>query len=124
MCHQVEHTRCISTDANRGDWNGVILADALESKGLVTARLGIADLPGLQELSVHQGVVLVDVSARDLTTWFDEVAVDNIVVREHPLVVGGATGSFVTFTADGPSADEVQARFLQAFGTALFQAIP
>jgi Mg-chelatase subunit ChlD len=46
---------------------GTTIAQALESKGLVVARVSIEDLPGLEEISIHRGIVLVDVSARDLS---------------------------------------------------------
>lgn len=45
---------------------GEILEDALVSQGLVVERVEVGEMPGLQELSIHRGVILVDVSARDL----------------------------------------------------------
>ena len=74
--------------------NGVILAEALESKGLATERIGVADLPGLQELSIHQGVVLVDVSARDLPE--EKMALLTTYVKDlgRGLVTVGGTRSY------------------------------
>jgi len=46
---------------------GLILQQALEARGLLVERVGVAEMPGLQELSVHRAALLVDVSARDLS---------------------------------------------------------
>ncbi|MBW3667530.1 MAG: VWA domain-containing protein, partial [Actinobacteria bacterium] len=51
-----------------GEADAGLLEEALESRGLVVERVGIEEMPGLQDLSVHRAVVLVDVSARDLST--------------------------------------------------------
>jgi uncharacterized membrane protein/Mg-chelatase subunit ChlD len=45
---------------------GSTLEEILESTGLVVERLEVGEMGGVQELSLHQAVILVDVSARDL----------------------------------------------------------
>ncbi|HEX9763545.1 MAG TPA: VWA domain-containing protein, partial [Acidimicrobiia bacterium] len=54
----------------------------------------VDDLPGLQELSVHQALILVDVSARDLSD--EKVAAIDTLVRDlgRGLVVVGGTHSY------------------------------
>lgn len=47
--------------------NGVVLENALQSKGLVVSRVGVGDLPALEELSVYSAAVMVDVDAESLT---------------------------------------------------------
>lgn len=47
--------------------DGERLEDALDARGVVVERLGIDAMPGLQDLSIHRAVMLVDVSARDLS---------------------------------------------------------
>jgi EpsI family protein len=65
---------------------------------------------------------LLDQSPRNKTLW-------TLLDRMTPQL-DDSPGTFVQvqvvapITADGPSANDVQTRFLQAFGTALFQAIP
>lgn len=49
------------------DDNGVLLETALQSKGLVVSRMGIGELPALEELSVYSAAVVVDVDAETLT---------------------------------------------------------
>lgn len=74
--------------------NGRIIADALESKGLASERIAIDRLPGLQEISIHQGVILVDVSARDLSD--EKMAMLGTYVRDlgKGLVTVGGTSSY------------------------------
>lgn len=76
------------------DDGGQILQDVLESTGLVVERVGVDDMAGLQELSVHQAVVLVDVGARQLNA--EKVAALSSFVRDlgRGLVVVGGTHSY------------------------------
>ncbi len=82
----------IIVEGSEGD--GEILGAALTSTGLVVERVGVDDMPPLQGLSVHQAVVLVDVSARDLS----DSRVDDLgtFVRDlgRGLVVVGGTRSY------------------------------
>ena len=73
---------------------GSILEDVLESTGLLVERIVVDDMPGLQELSVHQALILVDVSARDLSD--EKVAAIDTLVRDlgRGLVVVGGTHSY------------------------------
>ncbi len=73
---------------------GQVLQEVLEATGLVVERVGVGDMPGLQELSVHQAVVLVDVAARELSD--EKVATLGSYVRDlgRGLVVVGGTHSF------------------------------
>lgn len=73
---------------------GAILEDALSSRGLVVERVGIQDLPPLQEVSVHRAVVLVDVRARDLNE--EKLATLNTFVHDlgRGMVVVGGTHSY------------------------------
>lgn len=70
--------------------DGETLTDALISKGLVVKSIGMADLPAVQELAVHQAVILVDVSARDMSERQVE-ALDSFVsdLGRGLVVVGG-----------------------------------
>jgi Mg-chelatase subunit ChlD len=73
---------------------GLILEEALVSLGLEVERLGIEDMPGLQRLSVHRAVVLVDVNARNMSAEkFDTL---DTYVRDlgRGLVVVGGTNSY------------------------------
>lgn len=74
--------------------DGSVVADALESRGLLTETVGVEQLPGLQELAAHKAVVLVDVSLRDLSD--EKVLTIGTYVRElgRGLVVIGGTHSF------------------------------
>jgi Mg-chelatase subunit ChlD len=74
--------------------NGSVLAEVLESAGLLVERVPVEDMPGLHQLSVHQALVLVDVSARDLGD--DDVAALGTAVRDlgRGLVVVGGTHSY------------------------------
>jgi len=76
------------------DGGGRILEDALTARGLVVERIGVAAIPGVQELSIHRAAVLVDVSARDLSE--EKVNVLNTFVRDlgRGLVVVGGTHSY------------------------------
>lgn len=73
---------------------GQILQEALEARGLVVERLGVEAMPGLQELSVHRAVLLVDVSARDLSD--EKVSTLNTYVRDlgRGLTVVGGTHAY------------------------------
>lgn len=76
------------------DGNGEVLANTLESKGLSTERIPVEELPGLQEISIHQGLVLVDVSMRDLSD--EKVAMLATFVKDlgRGLVTVGGTSSY------------------------------
>lgn len=73
---------------------GQILQDALEARGLVVERVGVDEMPGLQELSIHRAAVLVDVSARDLSD--EKVATLDTFVSDlgRGLSVVGGTHSY------------------------------
>lgn len=73
---------------------GMILQEALESRGLVVERVAVDDMPGLQELSVHRAAILVDVSARDLSD--EKVATLDTFVSDlgRGLTVVGGTHSY------------------------------
>jgi Mg-chelatase subunit ChlD len=73
---------------------GLILEEALSARGLVVERLGVDELPGLQEMSIHRAVALVDVSARDLNE--NDVDTLDTFVRDlgRGLVLVGGTHSF------------------------------
>src|SRR5690606_13428098 len=47
--------------------NGSVLAGVLESAGIEVSVVDVGDLGGVDELSAHQSVILVDVRARDLS---------------------------------------------------------
>jgi len=74
--------------------NGRVLEDALVARGLQVDRVPVAEMPPLQEMAVHRSVVLVDVSARELTE--EKIAVLNTFVRDigRGMVVVGGTHSF------------------------------
>jgi Mg-chelatase subunit ChlD len=79
--------------------NGQVIAEVLESKGLVVEVGDPAELPSLEELALHQAVVMVDVSARALED--DDVAVLQTYVKDlgrGMVVIGGddsyALGSY------------------------------
>lgn len=74
--------------------NGEVLEHALSSTGLVVVRLGIDDLPDLQELAIHRAVLLVDVRARDLNPT--KMQSLETLTRDlgRGLVVVGGTNSF------------------------------
>lgn len=74
--------------------DGQVLEDVLRSTGLEVERIGVADMPGLQEMSIHRSVILVDVSARDLNDT--KTSNLNTLVRDlgRGLVVVGGTHSF------------------------------
>lgn len=74
--------------------DGSSVAEALESRGLLTETVGVGEMPGLQELAAHKAVVLVDVSLRDLSDA--KVATIGAFVRElgRGLVVIGGTHSY------------------------------
>jgi Mg-chelatase subunit ChlD/uncharacterized membrane protein len=76
------------------DGGGSILEEVLASTGLVVERIGVDEIPGLQEMSIHQAVVLVDVSARDLSD--EKISVLGTLVRDlgRGLVVVGGTHSY------------------------------
>lgn len=46
--------------------NGEVLAQVLESADIRVTRIGVEELGGIDELSVHQAAILVDVAARQL----------------------------------------------------------
>ena len=71
-----------------------VLSDALESTGLVIERVDIEELPGIQELSVYQAIIIVDIAARDVGD--ERTAVLRTYVRDlgRGLVVVGGTHSF------------------------------
>ncbi len=73
---------------------GQIIGDVLESKGLVVVRTDMESLPGIQELSIHRAVVMVDVSARDLADT--DIQVLDTYVRDlgRGLVVIGGENSY------------------------------
>ena len=73
---------------------GRVIAETLESKDLVVVRIQVEDLPGLEEMSVHQGIVLLDVSARDLSD--EKMASLGTFVRDlgRGLVTVGGTHSY------------------------------
>jgi len=73
---------------------GEIIADVLESKGLVVERMGVGSLPGIQQLSAHRAVVMVDVSAREITD--SDIQVLDTYVRDlgRGLVVIGGEDSY------------------------------
>ena len=71
-----------------------LLEGALEARGLVVERVTIEAMPGLQDLSIHRAVVLIDVSARDLSTEKMN-ALDGFVRNlGRGLVVVGGTHSY------------------------------
>lgn len=71
-----------------------VIADALESTGLVVERIAIDALPGIQELSIHQAIILVDIPARNIGD--ERTAILSTYVRDlgRGLVVVGGTRSF------------------------------
>lgn len=74
--------------------SGAILEDALTAQGLVVERIPLAEMPGIEEVSIHRAALLVDVSARDLTE--DKVATLSTFVRDlgRGMVVVGGTQSY------------------------------
>lgn len=74
--------------------NGRILEEALVARGLQVQRAPVAEMPALQEMAVHRSVVLVDVSARELSD--EKVALLNTFVRDigRGMVVVGGTQSY------------------------------
>ncbi|HEY6634936.1 MAG TPA: VWA domain-containing protein, partial [Acidimicrobiia bacterium] len=72
---------------------GRILEESLTARGLVVERVGVEDLAGIQELSIHRAAMLVDVSARDLSE--EKMALLDTYVRDlgRGLVVVGGTHS-------------------------------
>ncbi len=74
--------------------NGRVLAAVLESAGLQTESIGVGDLGGIEELAVHQAILLVDVSARDLGDGH-LASIDGFVRNlGRGLVVVGGTRSY------------------------------
>jgi Mg-chelatase subunit ChlD len=73
---------------------GQVLERALNSRGLEVDRVGIADMPGLQELSIHRAAMLVDVSVRDMSS--EQVTTLGTFVRDlgRGMVVVGGTHSY------------------------------
>lgn len=73
---------------------GQILESALNSRGLEIERVGIADLPGLEELSIHRALVLVNVSMRDMSE--EQVGMLGTFVRDlgRGMVVVGGTHAY------------------------------
>ncbi len=73
---------------------GQILEDALIARGLEIERTSIDEMPGLQELSIHRSLVLVDVSARDLSD--ERFSTLETFVRDlgRGMVVVGGTHSY------------------------------
>ncbi len=71
-----------------------VLADALESTGLAVEMIEIEELGGIQELSVHQAVILVDIPARNIGD--ERTATLETYVRDlgRGLVVVGGGQSF------------------------------
>ncbi|MFZ0014172.1 MAG: VWA domain-containing protein, partial [Acidimicrobiia bacterium] len=73
---------------------GEILEDALTARGLVVERVDIAEMPGIEELSIHRAALLVDISARDMSD--EKVASLDAYVRDlgRGLVVVGGTHAY------------------------------
>ncbi len=73
---------------------GLILEETLSARGLAVERVGVEDMAGIEELSIHRAALLVDVSARDLGD--EQVAVLDTFVRDmgRGLVVVGGTHSY------------------------------
>jgi Mg-chelatase subunit ChlD len=73
---------------------GEILEDALAARGLVVERVGVDEMPGIEELSIHRAALLVDVSARDLSE--EKVATLDAYVRDlgRGLAVVGGTHAY------------------------------
>jgi Mg-chelatase subunit ChlD len=74
--------------------SGRILDEALQARGLMVERVGVADMPGLEQLALHRAAILVDVSVRDLGET--EVATLGTFVKDlgRGLVVVGGTHSY------------------------------
>lgn len=74
--------------------NGSILAGVLESADVEVSRVDVGEMGGIDELSIHQAVILVDVSARDLGDA--HLAALDSYVRNlgRGLVVVGGTHSY------------------------------
>lgn len=74
--------------------NGRILEDALTARGLVVERLGVQEMPPIQEVSIHRAAILVDVRERDLNE--EKLATLSTFVRDlgRGMVVVGGTHSF------------------------------
>jgi Mg-chelatase subunit ChlD len=77
-----------------GGDKGEVIEDALTARGLEVERVGVEDMPGLQQLSVHRAAVLVDVNARNMGGEKFETL--NTFVRDlgRGLVVIGGTNSY------------------------------
>jgi Mg-chelatase subunit ChlD len=73
---------------------GEILHRILTSRGMSVERVAVEDTPGLEELSVHRAVVLVDVSVRDLGD--ERIETLGVFVRDlgRGMVVVGGTQSY------------------------------
>ena len=73
---------------------GQILERALNSRGLEVERVTIGDMPGLQQLSIHRSVVLVDVSVRDMSE--EQIGILGTYVRDlgRGMAVVGGTHSY------------------------------
>ena len=73
---------------------GAVLEDALSAQGLVIERVTSEEIPTLQEMSIHRAVVMVDVSARDITE--EKITQLSTYVRDlgRGLVVVGGTSSY------------------------------
>jgi Mg-chelatase subunit ChlD len=76
------------------DDGGEILEEALAARGLVVERIGIGELPGLQEMSIHRAALLVDMSARDLSERSVETLDTFVRDLGRGLVVVGGTHSY------------------------------
>jgi Mg-chelatase subunit ChlD len=74
--------------------DGELLEKALAARGLVVERIGIEEMPGIRDLSIHRAVMLIDVSARDLSTE-KMTALDGFVRNlGRGLVVVGGTHAY------------------------------
>jgi Mg-chelatase subunit ChlD len=73
---------------------GSVLEEVLVSTGLVVERVSVEEIPGVQEMSIHQAVILVDVSARDLSD--EKIGLLGTLVRDlgRGLVVVGGTHAY------------------------------
>jgi len=76
------------------DEEGRIIGDVLESRGLVVETIDLDALPGIQDLSAHRAVVMIDVSARDISE--SDLQVLDTFVRDlgRGLVVIGGEDSY------------------------------
>ena len=73
---------------------GQIIEDALTARGLEVDRMGVEEMPGLQELSIHRSVVLVDVSARDMSDEKFETLNTFVSDLGRGMVVVGGTHAY------------------------------